>query len=44
MEVEGIALRVASLPLAEPPRVGDALTVHFPAERASLIVDDDDEP
>jgi 2-aminoethylphosphonate transport system ATP-binding protein len=44
MEVEGIALRVASLPLAEPPRVGDTLTVHFPAERASLIVDDDDEP
>jgi 2-aminoethylphosphonate transport system ATP-binding protein len=40
MEVEGIALRVASLPLAEPPQVGDALKVHFPAERATLIVDD----
>jgi len=40
MEVDGVALRVASLPLSEPPRVGDALRVHFPADRASLIVDD----
>jgi 2-aminoethylphosphonate transport system ATP-binding protein len=42
MEVDGIPLRIASLPLAEPPRVGETLKVHFPAERASLIVDDDD--
>jgi 2-aminoethylphosphonate transport system ATP-binding protein len=42
MEVAGVALRVASLPLSEPPRVGDALRVHFPADRASLIVDDGD--
>src|SRR5262249_12131709 len=40
MEVAGVQLRVASLPLAEPPQAGDALTVHFPAERASLIVGD----
>jgi 2-aminoethylphosphonate transport system ATP-binding protein len=42
MEVDGIPLRIASLPLAEPPRVGETLKVHFPAERASLIVDDED--
>ena len=42
MEVSGIALRVASLPLAAPPQVGDALKVHFSAEGASLIVDDGD--
>jgi 2-aminoethylphosphonate transport system ATP-binding protein len=42
MEVEGIPLRVSSLPLTEPPEAGAALTVYFPAERASLIADDGD--
>jgi 2-aminoethylphosphonate transport system ATP-binding protein len=42
MEVDGIPVRVASLPLAEPPQAGELLRVHFPAERASLIVDDGD--
>jgi 2-aminoethylphosphonate transport system ATP-binding protein len=42
MEVEGIPLRVALLPLAEPPQAGETLAVHFSAERASLIADDGD--
>jgi 2-aminoethylphosphonate transport system ATP-binding protein len=41
MEVEGTVLRIASQSLAEPPLVGAVLRVHFPAERACLIADDE---
>ncbi len=40
VDVEGVTLRVAALPAAEPPPVGAAVKVYFAAERASLIADD----
>jgi 2-aminoethylphosphonate transport system ATP-binding protein len=40
-EAEGATLRVASVPLADPLAPGSPLQMHFAAERASLIVDDD---
>jgi 2-aminoethylphosphonate transport system ATP-binding protein len=42
VEVQGTTLRLASTPLAEPPRAGDRLTLHFRPEAATLIADDDD--
>jgi len=41
VDAEGTTLRLASHPLAEPPRVGDSLHLHFGPEAATLIAEDD---
>jgi 2-aminoethylphosphonate transport system ATP-binding protein len=41
VEVEGAVLRVACVPLDEPPAAGTPLAVHFAAERCCLVPDHD---
>ena len=41
VEVRGTTLRIASVPLAEPPAIGSPVRVHIPADSASLIAHDD---
>jgi 2-aminoethylphosphonate transport system ATP-binding protein len=41
VDAQGTTLRLASNPLAEPPRVGDSLKLHFGPEAATLIAEDD---
>jgi 2-aminoethylphosphonate transport system ATP-binding protein len=41
VDAQGTTLRLASTPLAEPPRLGDSLRLHFPPEAATLIAEDD---
>jgi 2-aminoethylphosphonate transport system ATP-binding protein len=41
VETGGVTLRIASVPLAEPPAIGSPLNLHIPADSASLIADDD---
>jgi hypothetical protein len=41
VDAAGTTLRLASHPLAAPPRVGDSLHLHFGPDAATLIAEDD---